>query len=257
MKRLIFLFHIVFFLRTISTAQETIHLTNGEWPPYFSKDLKDYGIGSRVITEAFALEGVKVEYGFFPWRRSLMLAEKGEWDGAVGWEINSERQKKFYSSNKVWEAPWVFFHLKSKKLDWKTLDDLKDLHIGGTLEYMYTVEFQKAERSGKIKVDRAASDGLNFRKLLNGRIDIFPQLIDVGYYQLNKLFDRKTVILFTNHNRPLGKHTEYLLLTRKHKKNEKLIIVFNKGLQKLKDSGKYDAYFNELRSGKYNRSFRN
>ncbi len=41
-----------------SVAEETIRLTNGEWPPYLSKNLKYYGISSRIVTEAFALEGL-------------------------------------------------------------------------------------------------------------------------------------------------------------------------------------------------------
>ncbi len=236
---------------SISIASETIRLTSGEWPPYFSKDLKHYGVGSRIVSEAFALEGIKVEYGFFPWKRSLILAKEGEWDGAVGWEMSSGKEPDFFASNQVWESPWVFFHLKSYPFDWKTFDDLKNVSIGGTLGYMYTPGFLEAEHSGKIKVERTRADTLNFKKLSAGRIDIFPQSIDVGYFQLRSLFDQKTVALFTHHNTPLGKHAEHLLLSRKHDRNKQMIEIFNNGLKKLKESGKYDLYFEESRRGEY------
>ena len=59
----------------LAVAEETIRITNGEWPPYMSKKLKHYGLASRITTEAFASQGVKVEYGFFPWARSKLLVE--------------------------------------------------------------------------------------------------------------------------------------------------------------------------------------
>ncbi|MBU1170362.1 MAG: ABC transporter substrate-binding protein [Proteobacteria bacterium] len=235
----------------VSSSEETIRLTNGEWAPYFSENLEYYGVGSRIVTEAFALEGITVIYGFFPWSRGLKLAENGSWDGAVGWEINAEREQDLYASDDVWETPWVFFYMKKNTFDWKAFDDLKDVRIGATLGYMYTKEFLDAERSGKISVDRGAtSDQQGFRKLMAGRFDIFPQLIDVGYYQLNASYDAQTVNLFTHHPTPFGKHKEQLLLSKKHERNIRLIKLFNKGLRQLKDSGKYDEYFNELRRDK-------
>ncbi len=59
--------------------------TFGEWPPFFSNDLKHGGVTSHVASEAFALEGIKVEYGWFPWNRALHLAQTGDWDAAIGW----------------------------------------------------------------------------------------------------------------------------------------------------------------------------
>ncbi len=239
---------IILYNVNFSFAEETIRLTNGEWAPYFSQKLKYYGIGSRIVTEAFALEGIKVEYGFFPWKRALKLAESGAWDGAVGWETNSDREPYFYNSDTVWEAPWVFFHLKTYSFDWKTFNDLEKIRIGGTLEYMYTPEFLEAERLGKLQVDRAPTDQSGFKKLLKGRFELFPQLNDVGYYQLQELFDTETVKLFTHHPKPFGKHSEQLLLSKKHVRNKRLIEIFNRGLQRLKESGKYEQYFEEAQN---------
>ncbi|MEE9297196.1 MAG: amino acid ABC transporter substrate-binding protein, partial [Phycisphaerae bacterium] len=67
----------------VAAAQtsKTIRLTNGEWQPYLSKDSPHHGFASHIVTEAFALVGVEVEYGFFPWKRSFKLAKEGTWDG--------------------------------------------------------------------------------------------------------------------------------------------------------------------------------
>ena len=81
----------------VSFADETIRLANGEWAPYFSTKLKYYGIGSRIVAEAFHLEGIKVEYGFFPWKRAFEIAKEGKWPGVVGFESSTERTPYFYA----------------------------------------------------------------------------------------------------------------------------------------------------------------
>ncbi len=70
----------------VAAAQtsETIRLTNGEWQPNLSKDTPHYGFASHIVTEAFALVGVEVEYGFFPWKRSYKIAKEGTWGGTAG-----------------------------------------------------------------------------------------------------------------------------------------------------------------------------
>ena len=245
------LFLIMVFLHSmvgVSFGAEKIRLCNGEWPPYFSQYLPHYGIGSRIVSEAFALEGVTVEYGFFPWKRALNNAQYGQWDGVVGYESNFERERNFFASNTVWAAPWVFFHLKNQPLFWGKLDDLASYQMGGTLAYMYTPEFLAAEKSGKLRVERVPSDEQNFKKLVIGRIDIFPQLLDVGYFQIRNLFDPDTAQTITHHPKPFGIHREHLLLSKVRKQSVRLLETFNRGLLRLKESGRYDQYFAELRN---------
>lgn len=230
-----------------AASEEIIHIASGEWPPYFSKDLDHYGVGSRIVTEAFALEGVTVVYGFFPWIRSLKMAEIGEWDAVVGFEVNREREKQFIASEPVWDAPWVFFYDRASGFDWDTFHDLKGIVIGGTFEYMYTPEFLDAERSGLITVDRVKSDDLNMIKLVHGRIRIFPQLVDVGYNQIHQLLSPAQRSHITHHPKAFGKHMDYLLFSRQVKRNEIMVQVFNRGLEKLKESGAYERLFQEAR----------
>ncbi len=245
---------IVLFFLSISLnlyAQEAIRLTNGEWPPYLSKDLKHYGVASRIVTEAFALEGIKVEYGFFPWERALELAKQGDWDGSLVWFHTPEREKHFYYSDPVIYSTHVFFHLKSYKFDWNTIEGLQGVTIGGSLGSYHENLFRKAEKSGKIRVEWVSRDEISFRKLLKGRIDIFSDDIDVGYLMLRKNFTPEEVQLVTYHPKPVLEGSGHLLLSKKVEKNRHLIVVFNKGLKRLRKSGKLDQYLAESRRGEY------
>lgn len=254
MKKLVVrILWIVVFLSfsTGSFAGESIRLASGEWPPFFSEELKHYGVISRIVTEAFALEGIKVEYVFLPWARSLKMTKNGEWDGTPGWMPTPEREKDFYISDIILEDKLVFFHLKSYSFDWKTMDDLKEIDIGATIGYFYSKEFEKAEKGGGLLIERIPTDEHNFRKLLKKRIKIFPVIEPVGYDILNSHFTSKEVQLVTHHPKPLAGSVQTLLLSKKSKRNKKMLKLFNRGLKRLKDSGEYDRYFEESRRGEY------
>ena len=237
-------------------AQESVRLTNGEWPPFLSEDLEHYGVASRIVTEAFAEEGITVEYGFFPWKRAFMLAQKGQeqkerWDGTLVWSYSDERVQDFYFSDAVIHSSFVFFHLKTTAFDWNTIDDLKDFKIGATLGYNYGEDFETAEKDGMIKVHRVAEDEQNFIKVLKGRIQIFPQDVDVGYAMLHKQFTKEEAELFTHHPLPVKAVPFSLILSKNVDGNEQLLDVFNRGLKTLRESGKIDQYLSESRKGEY------
>ena len=122
-KLLLTLFFLQCTLSNCIAAEEIIRITTGEHPPYLSENLKYNGVGLRIIREAFALEGVTVEYGFFPWKRSYKLAKQGEWDASATWGHNIERDNDFYFSEPLYPAISAFFHLKSYKFHWNTLDN--------------------------------------------------------------------------------------------------------------------------------------
>ena len=48
-----------------ATANE-VRLTNGEWSPYLGQNLPRHGVASRIVEEAFALEGFRVRWEFYP-----------------------------------------------------------------------------------------------------------------------------------------------------------------------------------------------
>ena len=70
---------------------ESIRLTNGEWSPYLGQNLPHHGVASRIVEEAFALQGVQVQWEFYPWARALRSAEQGKSDGAAVWLRSPER----------------------------------------------------------------------------------------------------------------------------------------------------------------------
>lgn len=256
MKRLWILFWVVIVLLPLSNAfaEGTLRLTTSEFAPSYSEKLKHFGLVPHIVTEAFALEGVKVEFTSFPWARAYSYVKSGKWDGSCCWFNKAERHAEAFHSEPVIFSTYVFFHLKNYEFDWKTLDDLKDIQIGGTIEYTYSKDFREAEEAGKILVERAPSDVINFRKLLRGRIDIFPQNTEVGFDNLLNNFTPEERELITFHPQPIVKQGVHLLLSKKDPKNEKMMELFNRGLKRLRDSGKIDQFVKASRRGEYKKN---
>ncbi len=234
-----------------SRASETIRLASGEWPPYQSEQLQYSGVISRIVAEAFALEGIKVEYGYFPWKRSYLLAQSGRWDGTFVWFDTAERRKSFYISDPVVDIRYVFFHKKTFPFKWSKIEDLKDFRIGATIGYDYGKSFEDAEVQKYTRVIRRPTDKENFMRLNNELIDVFPCDVEVGYEILRQEYGAAAKQLFTHHPLPVKSAPHHLLLSKKDSRSKEWIEKFNKGLMLLKDNGKYDQYFAESRRGLY------
>lgn len=235
-----------------SSAEETVRMASGEWPPFTSERLKDFGVYSRIVSEAFALEGLRVEYGFFPWSRSYNYVVNGAWDGSLTWAPTPEKVSEVLFSDPVFRHTKVFFHRKNYVFDWNAIDDLKGVKIGATVKYTYGSDFDQAAKDGRVSVEYVTSDLQNFKKLLAGRIQIFPSDVSVGYELLNSNFTPGEVGLLTHYPKPVEETDTCVIFTKNNiERSQDLLDRFNRGLRKLKELGRYDELLEASRRGEF------
>lgn len=232
-------------LALLPAQASELRLTNGEWAPYLGAQLPHHGIASRIIEEAFALEGIQVRWEFHPWARSLRLAERGERHGSAVWLSSPERQETFLISDPVVDSNYYLFHRKSLALDWRQLEDLAGLRLGATSGYDYGEAFQLAEARRSLQIRRLGSDLLGFRQLLAGRIDAFPMDKIVGFDLLHAQFSSAERAQLTFHPQPIRSDSLHLLLSRKIPENAEYMRRFNAGLARLREEGKVAQYLLE------------
>lgn len=212
-----------------------IQLTAGVWEPFTGEHLPSSGIGADIVKQAFAIEGIEVEYFFRPWKRAYLEAQNGIHDGSIFWRMTPERKQYFYFSDPVITDEVVFFHLKSEPFDWRKLDDLKNSHIqvGLIIGFHYEDNFDAAVKEKQITVQRVATQEQNLQKLFLQRINITPIPKVSGYATINKIFTKEQAALFTHHPLPLAKNAYHLILSKKKAKNQHIMQLFNKGLKRL------------------------
>ena len=218
-------------------AASTIRLTNGHWPPYMENTPPHFGVISHIVTLAFAKEDIPVSYGFFPWSRARLLAEKGLWDGSVAWTCRRKLLRHFHFSDPIVAHNYALFHRTSMDFDWDDVKDLESYRIGLTQDYNYGEEFEEAVAAGTISADVTTSDESNFRKLAAGRIDLFPMEPAVGMNMLKELGLSDKI---TFHTTPLQSDYLYLILSKRMPESERYLEKFNEGLSELRASGRLE-----------------
>ena len=239
-------FFLLVLLLGSAQAAEQVRLTNGEWPPYLGETLPYHGVASRIVAEAFALQGIEVQWEFHPWARSLKMAKQGVRDGSAVWFHNPERERHLHISEPVVESRYYFFHRKTHAFDWNDVTDLRGLRIAATRGYDYGEAFQRAEAAGELEVVRLTGDEQGLRQLLAGRIDVFPVDKVVGFDLLHQQFSAAERRLLSFHPVPLRSDSLHLLLSREVPGNAELMQRFNRGLARLRDSGKISQYLLEI-----------
>ncbi|MDO6684340.1 MULTISPECIES: substrate-binding periplasmic protein [unclassified Agarivorans] len=227
-------------LSTPLKSAELITLTNSEWPPFTSKHLPHQGFYSEIVRQAFALEGYQVEYQFLPWARAYMYVKQGEVDGSLTWAKTEQKELEVLFSDPVFWHTKVFFHLSSKPFEWQNISDLHGYRIGATELYTYGHAFDSAARNEEINVEYVSSDLLNFKKMLLDRVQLFPSDIMVGKTLIQQHFTAEQAALFTYHPKPIQQTYTHVIFSKKNsERNQLLLAAFNRGLAKLKSSGRY------------------
>ncbi len=210
-------------------STEEIVIATGEYPPWISQSLKHGGYVSHIVSEAFKREGYTAKFRYYPWARAYETAKKGG-DIYVSsfWFNLEERATHFYYSDPVMVEKTVFFHLKSLQVkNWTTLADLKNYTIGVTRGYTYTKEFWNMGNEKHLTFETVCSDEINFRKLLGGRIDLYPTGMVAGFGILHDKFDPALKDLITFHKKPLVEGPGSVLFSKNNKKSKKMVGIVN------------------------------
>ncbi len=236
---------------TSQSNPNIVRIAVDEWPPYETESAEHFGGLLRIITESFAHNGLKVKYGWMPWKRCLIVAERGEWDGAAVSQRTREREDNFFFSESIMTVRKVFFHLKTIDFDWDSYDDLGGFRIGIPRGNVFGKDFQKARKTEKLDIEEVATQfEQNFKKLHAGRIQLFPAEMEAGYDYLRKHYASE-FDFFTHHPTPVQVVTYHLILSKKVEKNLKMKSLFDVGLRQLKKEGKDKRYLLDSIQGKY------
>jgi polar amino acid transport system substrate-binding protein len=217
-----------------------ITLANGEWPPLLGEKLPQHGAASQIVSRAFALRGIEVQYQFVPWKRALEQTRSGDFAGTLLWSLNEDRKNSFLISDPVYRSQTVLFYHSAKPIHWQQLTDLKGLRMGVTNGYSYGMQWEKLRQQGFFKTDVANTDLQNLSKLLSQRIDAFPCEAIVCQHLIAHHFPPITQQVLTFN--PTVVHSEglHLLLNKRLPNGQWLLTQFNQGLKQMKKSGELD-----------------
>jgi polar amino acid transport system substrate-binding protein len=235
----------VYFVSNIFASEgnlKSILIVTGEYSPAIDENKDDKGYISRLVSDAFALEGIKAEFLFVNWPRAEYMVETGKEVCVMYYAKNQKRIKSFLFSEPIFEEKWLFYHLKKTEVNWNELEDLSSYIIGGTKSYSYSEEFYDLIAKKILQVNWVTRDEQNWKMLMAGRIDIFPNLERIGLHKLKEIYGEEATRSVVANPKPLATQLNYLLCSKKHPNGEYFRDKFNQGFAKLKKIRAFSSY---------------
>ncbi|MGB4073212.1 substrate-binding periplasmic protein [Pseudomonas sp.] len=230
-------------------AEPVVRIGTGDWVPYVDQQRADGGALSRLVKSIFNAAGYQVEFVYYPWDRNLLMLEQGSLDAVMPYTCTTARQRVGVCSEPVVKGEIVLFQRSDQKLDWARIEDLKSFSIATTLGYSYGPEFDAAQQSGVLSVQKSGKEDTGFRLLELGRVDFHPQDRAVGYAMLRRTFSPEARAVITHHPRVLNTEPLHLLFRKDDARATQLRAVFNAGLQRFAADGELERLQQALYSG--------
>lgn len=212
------------FASTSSFAtSEEISIATGEWPPYSQEKREDKGLVNNALSEVLGKLGYKAAFKFMPWKRALEVTRNGKFQATSFWYYDEARDQDFYHVGPVSREQLVFAYRKSEPAPtWTVLNDLSDRKIGGVVGLTYTEEFWRLIEEKVLNVQMGPNDQSNLRKLLAGRIDLYPISKAVGVELLNREFSAEERDQLAFSEQLIDEKIGYILFSREVEGNKQI-----------------------------------
>lgn len=248
---------LIFMAPVLGADKKLPPLTIGaeEWPPYeYLENGKPCGINVDIINHIFSRLGITPDYQFFPFTRSLMLADKGGIDAVLSVSFQPDRDSKFYFTdgqraflktgempeNYLYYSEYVFFLLQrlTNSFRFTTYEQIKKdhYHVGLINGYAYNKEFMDAAMGTHFYP--SVPDAL--QALDKGDIDLLPLDRTLGLWLLDRLGIKNTITFAPGVIFSKPYHLAFARASR-YPDIKAVATAFNDELKKMRVSGEYES----------------
>lgn len=232
------------------TEQQIVHERNpvemacAMFPPYKieskNEKLAHSGIDLEVIRAAFAVTGREVIFDFYPWKRTVNMATRGQTDGLCGCAYRPEREQQFiYSDMLGLHSQGVFIREDSSLENIDQLSDMTGHSIAAVRGYAVHKEL---ENISGIRTIEANDDNQLLRLLLANRVDAIYSYRDIILYRMAMNSETRHIRYYELSSQPY-----YLCFSRKRPEAEQIVEDFNKGLRTIRFNGQYQKIWDSYR----------
>lgn len=161
----------IFIFPTFLLSANTLVVAISDFPPAIDLSDENYGTHGALVIDALKKTKQPFEIKIFSWTRIKKMLDTEE-ICSFGWVKNKERQKLWQYSHPYNADISYLWGRKDNKLKLLSLDDALQHRIGVTRGFSYGQHFDELLNS--IETDESFDDASNLRKLIAGRIDLFP-----------------------------------------------------------------------------------
>ncbi len=254
-KMIILLSVLIFFLMPppIFALDKTFHFCTDPWPPYiygkFEKTASR-GMIKELIDEIFKrIDGYNAVIDMVPWKRSLLLVEKGYKDGIPQLRFKKDRESFIEHSDPIFNSNTVFFYNKAKfpnGFNWTKLESIKSYKIGLIESYTISDYLQKKAKENNLQMiwEITNQEDTAFKRLGAGRFALLPTEEISGWGKCKKLGIINKIDIAKN---IIYRKPYYIGLSKKSAVTKGLMPKINKAISEIKLDGTLARLMADLR----------
>jgi polar amino acid transport system substrate-binding protein len=239
MKKIVFFLIVALFYSTPCVAGKRFTFLTVDFPPYYGKDLPNYGWVSEVAKAALEIQGYEVEIKFVPWIKALEDTQAGYYDALLGAYHTRERAEKYYFSAPLAQVRTGLFKRTDKEVSFKELKELKDYKIGVVEGYATSKQFDMADYLNKVAVSNL---DVGLKMLYEGSLELMADSEVVGHYRLKHFLEKKEPGIRSKIEfiKPvLAMNKIYVAISKNAPNPHRKLIDFNQGLRKIYLNGSF------------------
>ena len=222
-----------------SFAEKTVNFAVGEWAPFESETMVNYGPTAEIMAIACKKAGYKPEFNFYPWKRAFINVKKGKAVATFPWIWTKERSEEFiYSKTPIMVTKGKFYFLKERfpgGLRISVYEDLKPYKMVGIIGYSYVLPAKKAG----INICLVPNTALAWKKLETGLADVLLEDEMVAKADMKKIFGY-SMNRFSNTVKPFKTKKMFCLFSKEHPDSFVIMIKLDKALNEMNESGEIE-----------------
>jgi polar amino acid transport system substrate-binding protein len=188
MKKVMLLF-VFLILSNPLLAEEKINLMAEILPPfqYYDENNILTGISIEIVEKIKSKINSKDSVKIVPWSRGLKITKKKENSALFSMLRTPDREKLFKWVGPLVEFSVVFFKKTDSPIVLNSVEDAKKVKKIGVTKNVGNHEMLLAKGFKNLDVLQSGADEKNIKKLVKGRIDLWPSTYFGGLYNAKKL----------------------------------------------------------------------
>lgn len=227
------------------TLPSKITIGTDDMRPWVDREAADYGIISRIVSRAFGLVEVQLEFEWVPWKRLFHPIHSQMLDAAFPMGYNDERARIFLYSDELIKLDRVACHRKDQPFVWNSAEDFRGKTIAFRRGAHFGPLYKQLLEQKLASFIEADTDLSMVKMLIARRVDLFfcqPREIkqSMQTYVQAGLLDEDEKNLVITQGKPILSAPLHVGFPRRTSEGHDSIISiqlrdrFNKGLAKLK-----------------------
>jgi len=224
---------------TVFCQEKTIILATADYEPLLGENLKDGGVFTALTREAFRRVGYRFEVEFVPWKRAIVQAKAGEYDGVLGAVLTPEREPFFTNTEAIMPFKHLFFSRIEDTITYTDLHELESYRIGIVNGSAIEGTLTEAE----LTFEAVTTYEQNLNKLMLGRIDLMvgDNFLMMDLLKKHPEYDGKINPV----SPPIKISTLQNLISKARPDHSTVVADFNRALQEMKEDGTFNAIVEE------------